>query len=867
MAQEVSRIKLHQHQKLSTYQSLARWMWRAAIGGIVGLILYLIVLSFSTPSFKQLEDPNYSLASEILAANGEVIGRYYIENRVPVPYDSLSDYLIQALIATEDERFSKHAGIDPRALGRVLYGLVTLSPKGGGSTITQQLAKLLYSSRDFEGMNKIEKSFALVSRKLSEWITAVKLEKNYTKEEILSMYLNKADFINGAFGIKAAAEVYFGKPQDSLRIEEAATLIGMLQNPSLYNPVRRAEKAKNRRNIVLQQMVRNKMITEEECTALMKSKLDMSRFKTRNSVDGMAPYFRQELLQDVLHILAQKECLKPDGTQYDIYRDGLTITTTIDPEMQRLAEAAMREHMADIQKRFFTVWKGRDPWTYRNPETTEDEIRIRQRTLERLIRETERYQVIRDAYMSEVVDQVRAEFNYRVDDSDMERMIEEEKKDGFIISLIAKKYATPEQAAVYRRIMASDYWQVLKMQWRKVQADAKKQFNTPVKKMRVFAYNEKMEKDTTMTPLDSLKYHRMFLQMGSMAIDPRSGAVKTWVGGCNFRYFQYDHIRNSRQVGSTFKPFVYATAIDQKGISPCYTVYDVPQTISPGEGFFRLSKSWTPKNAGSYSGRNYTLQEALKESVNTVSVYLMKELGNTEPVRGLINNMGIDSSTKFPNGQYRVPKQPSICLGATDLSVFEMTGAYGTFANNGLFTRPYFISQIQDKNGRVIYRNIPEERQALPPNSDYVMVHMLKYAAKGAPGISDLKSDVGGKTGTTNDFTDGWFMGITPQLVVGTWVGGEDRWIRFLNIADGQGSRMARPFFAKFMKKIETSTKVDYDPAPRFLQPPGDLGIEIDCAQYRKQAGGSPDAAEFFEDQFSDEAPAPPPPPEKPNGD
>ncbi len=856
MSKEVSRIKLHQHENQENYASLTRWMWRISIGGFVVWVLYLMVLSFSTPSFKQLEDPNYSLASEILAANGEVIGRYYTENRVPVPYDSLSDYLIQALIATEDERYSRHAGIDPRALGRVFVGLITFNPKGGGSTITQQLAKLLYSSRNFEGMGKMRRTLALVSRKLSEWITAVKLEKNYTKEEILSMYLNKADFINGAFGIKAAAEVYFGKTQDSLRIEEAATLIGMLQNPSLYNPVRRAEKAKNRRNIVLQQMVRNKMITQAECDSLMKLRLDMSRFKTRNSVDGMAPYFRQELLEDVMHILSLEECLKPDGTTYDIYRDGLKITTTIDPEMQRLAEAAMREHMTEVQKRFFTVWKGLDPWTYRTSETTPEEIRIRQRTLERLIRETERYQVIRDALMSEIADQVRAEFNYRVDDSDMERMVEEEKQDGFIVSLIAKKYATPEQATVYRRIMASDYWDILKMQWRKVQAEAKKQFNTPVRKMRVFAYNERMEKDTTMTPLDSLKYHRMFLQLGSLAVDPRSGGVKAWVGGCNYRYFQYDHIRNSRQVGSTFKPFVYATAIDQKGISPCFTVYDVPQTIHPGEGFFRLSRNWTPKNAGSYTGRNYTLKEALKESVNTVSVYLMKELGNTEPVRGLINNMGIDSSTRFPNGQYRVPKQPSICLGATDLSVYEMTGAYSTFANNGLYIKPYFISQIQDKNGRVIYRHIPEERQALPPNSNYVMVHMLKYAAKGAPGVAELKSDVGGKTGTTNDYTDGWFMGITPQLVVGTWVGGEDRWIRFLNIADGQGSRMARPYFVRLMKKIEASTKVDYDPLPRFVQPPGDLGIEIDCSQYlRLTGGGSPNGAEFFEDPFSDEKP------------
>ena len=387
------------------------------------------------------------------------------------------------------------------------------------------------------------------------------------------------------------------------------------------------------------------------------------------------------------------------------------------------------------------------------------------------------------------------------------------------------------------------------------QAAADKDFNTKTE-MRVFSYDTPaMEKDTVMTPLDSVKYHRMILQTGILAVDPVTGFVKVWVGGVNFKHFQYDHNRTSRQVGSTFKPFVYATAIAQQGFSPCYQVYDLPQTIAPGDGNFFLTQEWTPRNAdGVYTGQLLTLKDGLRKSKNTVSVHLMKQLGDTEPVRGLINQMGIDSSLKYPNGRYRVPKSPSICLGSTDLTNMEMTGAYTTFANNGIFNKPIYLLRIEDKNGRILYEEFPQEKVAINANANYVMVEMLKYAATGLGG---LKSEVGGKTGTTNDYVDGWFMGITPTLVVGTWVGGEDRWIRFRSLAYGQGAYMAKPFFKEFLSRLEKSEDLGYDASARFHRPPGDIGIEMNCDQYQRSPlpldNGEFENEGFGEDMFGDE--------------
>ncbi len=819
--------------RTSKYEHWTKWMWRLAIGSLSALILYIIVLNFSgLPTFEELENPKSNLASEIFGSNNEVIGRYYIENRVPVPYDSLSKNLVNALISTEDERFYSHSGIDWEAFGRVAKGLATFNPQGGGSTISQQLAKLLYSNRDFKGMGTVRRAFALVNIKLQEWITAVKLEKSYTKEEILAMYLNQADFIYGGTGIRSASEIYFGKPQNKLKLEEAAVLVGMLQNPALHNPVKHPQNALKRRNIVLGQMVRNKVLTQAEYDKY--SKIPVKLNFTRNSaIGGLAAYFRMELRKDIQKILETPEIRKSDGSKYNIYKDGLKIYTTIDPVIQRHAEAAMREHMGQLQKRYWAVWKGRDPWS---DKAINIDATIRQNALQRIISESDRYQALRSRYLDDIVAKIQTDIEGLVlTDDDIKTLIEMK---GPLAKLVTEKNMPAEKVAQLRRLLESEDWTNLKNQWNGLQNAVGKDFRNKIP-MKIFAHSISGEKDTVMSPLDSIKYHRMFMQLGSLAVDPKTGYVKAWVGGINHKYFQYDHCRSTRQVGSTIKPYVYATAVAQQGVSPCMQIPDLPYTIHAGEGSFGLSRSWTPSNSKGYSGRNYNLKEALKESVNTISVYLMKQLSDTGPVRGLMNNMGIDSA--------KIIKQPALCLGACDLSVMEMAGAYTTFANDGMFEKPMYLLRIEDKNGKIIYNNLPEEHRALGAAANYVMVDMLKYVTQGAPGISELKSEVGGKTGTTNDYVDGWFMGITPNLVVGTWVGGDDRWIRFLTIEDGQGAKMARPFFAKFVKKLETDPKSGYNFSQKFKIPPGDLGITINCGEYNNKQKTSD---EFSENEF-----------------
>ncbi|MBU6343109.1 MAG: transglycosylase domain-containing protein, partial [Bacteroidetes bacterium] len=767
-----------QQQRMPEYQKIIRWLWRIFYGGLGFLLILFLSINFiAIPSFRELEDPSTARASEVLAADNSVLDRYFIENRVPVDYEALSPHLVNALIATEDSRFRQHTGVDGRAILRVLVRTVLLRDEsaGGGSTLTQQLAKMLYSDRDFKGMNKIQKVFALLYRKLREWITAVKLERSYTKEEIIALYLNQVDFINNAVGIHSAAEVYFGKNQSDLNIQEAATLIGMLQNPSLYNPNKYPERCIRRRWVVLSQMRKAGYLSEAQFDALKVSKLDMSKFKKVSFTDGKAPYMCDVLERDIKVLLQAPECRKPNGSEYNIYKDGLKIYTTIDPVYQKHAEEAMAEQMRKLQKRFFEVWKGKDPWTYRTRKTTDEEIKNRKESLWRLVREGDRFQVLWPKYMDAVVNKINKRYNYLLSDNDIERLLAESAKPGTLPKMLADKYISLEQAAAYRKILNSTDWNEAKSQYAALRNAVQKQYELK-QKMKVFSWNApRYEKDTIMSPIDSLKYHRMFLQTGMLAVDPTTSEVKAWVGGINFKHFQFDHIRTDRQVGSTFKPFVYATAIAQQSISPCFPVYDQEVTIPAHYMNFTHIRDWTPHNStGSYSGEKLTLKEALKKSVNSVSAYLMRLMGSTEPVRGLVNNMGIDSSARRPDGGYRVPKEVSICLGAADLTVMEMTGAYATFANKGMYGKPIVIRKIEDKNGKVLWRSLPDEKVALPPNVNYVMVDMLKYNVAGAPGINTLKSEVGGKTGTTNDFTDGWFMGVTPRLVVGTWVGGED---------------------------------------------------------------------------------------------
>ena len=844
--------------RLEKHTAWTKWIWRIFIAGIAVLLLSIIVFSFLTPSFKKLEDPTLNLASEVIAQDDStVLGRLYIQNRAPVRFENLSKPMVQALLATEDSRFYDHSGIDYEALSRVFVKTFLLGQKGqgGGSTLTMQLAKLLYSDRDFKDMNFIEKMFGYYYRKLSEMITAVKLERAYTKEELITMYLNTYDFGYNAHGIRAASEVYFGKAPEQLSFEEGATLVGMCNNSALYNPVRRNEKTKQRRNKVLERCFEQRIINERQYKELIAKPLDVSKFKTRSHNDGLATYFRTTLADDAKRMLKDRGILKSDGTDYDIYRDGLKVYTSIDAEMQNLAEISMREHMATLQAKYFKVWKGRDPWTHKDSETTDAQILQRQASLETQIRNSDRYLMLRGKYLDASIDFVEQDYEgFALTDNDILNMLRQEKQANFLDLMIKGNNLNPKRADTYRKIMSTPNWAKAKIQWNKLQAEAKSDFNKPVR-MKVFAYNLVGEKDTTLTPLDSIRYHRMHLQLGSMGVDPLTGYVKFWVGGIGHKYFQVDHVRVDRQVGSTFKPFIYATAIAQFGVSPCQQVHDVAQTISPGEGSFGLMQSWTPKNSGGYSGNYMTLWDALKESRNTASVYLMKSIGSTQPVREIVHEMGIDVDAKYPNGQFRLPKTPAICLGAADLTVMEMTGGYCTFVNNGVYIKPQYIRKIADKSGRIIYQDIPKKQSALPENAAFVMLQMLKYNVRGAPGIKTMKSEVGGKTGTTNDFRDGWFMGVTPRLVVGTWVGGEDQWIRFLRIEDGQGGAMARPFFAKFMEKVEKSTTIHYDINEHFKKPAGDLGITLNCGDYYDNGspateGGNP---AFNPNSFQDE--------------
>ncbi len=836
-----------------TYNNIIRWMWRLSFVAILGVVLLFFGLSLTDlPSVSELENPRSEEASQVFAANGEVLGRYYTENRVPVKFEDLSPNLVKALIATEDERYFSHSGIDFEALGRVLVKTVILGQKssGGASTITQQLAKLLFTGQAASNLSM--RAF----QKLKEWIIAVRLERKYTKEEIIALYLNKFNFINGAYGIKAASEIYFGKSQKDLNIEESAVLIGMLKNPSLFNPIRRPDRVLDRRMVVLKQMQKNDLLSQEAYDSLRQLPLGLN-FTRQTHIDGLAPYFRMELSKDIKEIFSRKENLKSNGEPYNIYKDGLKIYTTIDPNIQRIAEETMVKHMAKVQKTFWRTWKNLDPWTYNGGSEHELSVGLRKQELTKLLRKSDRYQDLRDKYLGEVINELSqsVDLEFHEDDREIERIVTESKKSGEISKLVAQKMISSKLAAQYRKVLNHELFPKLKTQWEMLQEKTAEVFAKPVE-MRVFAYNDQMETDTILSPLDSIKYHRMFLQTGILAVDPITGYVKAWVGGINHKYFQYDHVRIARQVGSTFKPFVYATAIALQSFSPCYQVYDLPVTIKPGDGKFYLQKEWTPNNAdGKYTGELLTLKEGLKKSKNTVSVHLMKQLGSAEPVRDLVDNMGISKNAKHPNGQYLVPNSPSICLGATDLSVMEMTGAYTTFANDGYFNKPIFISRIEDKSGKILYESYSDPVLALQSEPNYVMLELLRYAGSGGMGV--LKSQVGGKTGTTNDYVDGWFMGITPNLVVGTWVGGEDKWIRFRNLLYGQGAYMAKPFFREFIKTLENTEGVDYDANATFYRPPGDLSIELDCAEYEKDIvpleEGQKFEDEFSEDIFEDE--------------
>ena len=690
-------------------------IWISAI--VPFLLLFILFFCISAgwfgymPSLKELENPKSFLASEVISSDGKLLGTFYFENRSSARYQELSPFLKDALIATEDVRFYDHSGVDITAIGRVIWGLATFSPKGGGSTISQQLAKNLFPrSKD---ASKIE----IVIQKLKEWVIAIKLERRYSKDEIIAMYFNKFDFLNLAVGIKSASRVYFNKKPDSLKIEEAALLVGMCQNPSFYNPLRRPDTTLHRRNVVLSQMLKYDYITKSQFDSLKIIPLNLNYQKVDHK-EGIATYLREYLRQKLTDWC--KEHTKPDGSTYDIYKDGLKIYTTIDYRMQKYAEEAVSEHMKNLQKEFFKHWKG-----------------IKNAPFDREL-------------TPEMVEQIY--------DQSMKR---------------SDRYFSLKRAG-----LSAD--------------EIKKNFNTPTE-MTVFSWNGDI--DTTMTPLDSIKYYKHFLRCGIMAMNPQTGYVKAYVGGINYKHFQFDHVMVSRrQVGSTFKPFLYALAMQEGEFTPCTKVPNVPVSFDMGEE----EPLWTPKNSDDkHEGEMVTLKWALANSVNYVSAFLMKRYG-PDAVIQLARKMGVKGD---------IPAVVSICLGTPELTLYEMVGANSTYANKGTYVEPILISRIEDKHGNVIEQFTPHKNEAMSEKTAFLMLQLMKGVVQSGTGGRlryrfGLNNPIAGKTGTTQNNSDGWFMGITPDIAAGVWVGAEDRSIHFRSTDLGQGASMALPIWGIFMKKV-----------------------------------------------------------------
>ncbi len=801
----------------------SRVLWIITLVSIFMGMLSFILLSFSDlPSFEELENPKYDLASLIYDTNEQPFGKYYIENREYIGYEDLSTHIKDALFSVEDARYFQHSGIDFSALLRVAIKTVVLGDQssGGGSTITQQLAKQLFDRASLTSDNNIGRIASLAKIKFKEWITAVRLEKSYTKEEIVAMYLNKFEFINGAHGVQSAAQIYFDKAQDQLEIPEAAMLVGMLKNPAYYNPVRYNERTRGRRNVVLSQMHSYGKINRVQRDTLLVTPLSMETFKRSTQSDGIAPYFRSELTKWLRTLLLQPSYLKSNGQPYDIYRDGLKIYTTIDTAYQIKAEASLFQHLAKLQKRYWQVWSRLDPLTY---EATNYQKEIRLEALQRRIRDTDFYKDLFEASFGDIQMSTIEKFNLALEEPTVRRLMTEPT---FI------ENTGGETRSKLQRLVNHSLWNDVQRTWSDFQLQLERHFNEKIE-AQVFAYNAGGFESKTMTRRDSVMYHLQHMQGGLVSLDPRTGEIKAWVGGADHRYFKFDHVNMRRQVGSTIKPFVYSAAISVLGMSPCEEFKDIQYTIAPGDANFNVDKEWSPSNSNNlFTQNNYNLYQGLLYSKNSITVRIVKEMGTMGPIRDLLHNVGINKNERLPGNQLLVPDLPSLCLGAIDLSVLEMAGAYTTFANDGMYTQPNFIRRIEDKNGKVIYQGSSVQRRALNPLYNAVMVDMLKNNVGGGFNMN-LKSEVGGKTGTTNDYADGWFMGISPNLVTGVWVGGDEKFVRFLSLDDGQGFVMARPIFQDYMKRLETDEQLKFDTDVRFRPgPPGYTNL-TDCTRYK----------------------------------
>ncbi len=711
------------------------------------------------PSFEELENPKTNLATEIYSSDNKLIGTYYVENRSNSEYSELPQHLVQALLATEDIRFEKHSGVDLKALFRVAFGVITGNNKGGGSTITQQLAKNLFPRQ--KNLSKPQ----LVMRKFKEWITAIRLERNYSKQEILAMYLNTVDFGSQSWGIKIAAKTFFNKPVDSLNIEESALLVGVINAPTWYSPVRNPERSFERRNLVLKQMKRYDFITGSVYDSIIQIPLDMSNYGVRGHASGLATYFREILRMELKDWCSTH--YKADGTQYDLYKDGLRIYTTIDSRMQRYAEEAVKEHLkGELQPAFFKHWKGypNAPFVF---DSDVDGIAETKKILNQAMKRSDRY-----------------------------RQLKEE--------------GVPEDSIRYI-------------------------FNLPVK-MRVFSWKGPL--DTIMTPMDSIRYSKFYMQAGLMSMDPRTGYVLAYVGGIDYRYFQYDHVKLSkRQVGSTFKPFLYSLAMQEGEFTPCSKVANVQYSVDLPDGTI-----WSPKNSSKKRiGEEVTLKWALANSNNWISAFLIKRYSPQSVIK-MTRKMGVTAE---------LDPVPSLALGSSDISLYEMTGAFNTFANKGVHIEPIMITRIEDKYGNVIESFVPEKQEAMSEETAYLMLDLMKGVVQSGTGIRlrlkyGFNNPIAGKTGTTQNQSDGWFIGITPDLSTGVWVGAEDRSIHFRTLGLGAGSNTALPIWALYMQKVMA------DPTLRisrgdFEKPVQPLSVQLDCDKFEKEAENQEEELEIME--------------------
>ena len=744
----------------SDFSRYIKWFWILFLAGVLGLILIFSLASMGAlgemPDHTQLENPETNLATEIISSDGLTLGKFYFnDNRTPVAYEELPTHLVDALIATEDARFHDHAGIDARGTVRAF---AFMGSKGGASTISQQLARQL-----FVGVRSKSKLEA-VTQKVKEWVIALRLERQYTKEEIIAQYFNIYDFGNNADGIRSASRIYFGKEPKEIDLRESAMLVGMFKNSSLYNPRRNPEGVKNRRNVVLGQMEKYGYINEEVKDSIKQMDLGLN-YSPESHNEGIATYFR-EYLRDFMKEWIRNNP-KADGSKYDLYSDGLKIYTTIDSRMQAYAEEAVARHMPRLQAEFF-----HQNTPNRNP--------------------TAPFLELDNAEIKDLMD---------------------------------------------RSMRRSERWRVMKKEG-KTDKEIIKSFDTPTK-MRIFSWDAPgREIDTILKPIDSMRYYKSFLQPGMMSMDPQTGHVKAWVGGMDYKHFQYDMVKQGkRQVGSTFKPFVYATAIDQLHLSPCDEFHDIPFCIEKGK--YGNTEEWCPKNSGEKYGGTRTLKNALANSVNTITAQLMDKVG-PQPVVDLVKKLGVESE---------LLPVPSIALGTPDLSVYEMVAAYSAFANKGVYTKPVMVTSIVDKNDTVLYQFSPESRDVLSEEAAYVTVKLLEGVTLGGSGIRlrttgaerykpefkeiitgypyQFTNPIAGKTGTTQNQSDGWFMGMVPNLVTGVWVGAEDRSVHFKTITYGQGASMALPIWGMYMKSCYEDAELGI--SIEDFEEPANLSIRVNC--------------------------------------